>query len=133
MSSPASCLRLSQFAILPRPDHVSLVLGSRYLAFTSYVLAALAPARLWSLSAPSVPASDASRSISEIGSPTSRFKYAMLFASIATSSQPLKPASQSTSTSSVLRDSWFRAIFWYSHWLTAHLPLHCADRRRRAN
>ena len=35
MSSPASCFFFSQFAMRPRPDHVSFVLGSRYLAFTS--------------------------------------------------------------------------------------------------
>ena len=34
MLSPLSCLLLSQLAILPRPDQVSIVLGSRYLAFT---------------------------------------------------------------------------------------------------
>src|SRR5256885_279612 len=32
--SPASCLLLSQLAIRPRPDQLSLVLGSRYFAFT---------------------------------------------------------------------------------------------------
>jgi len=32
--SPASCLVLSQVAMRPRPDHVSFVFGSRYLALT---------------------------------------------------------------------------------------------------
>src|SRR6476620_1385927 len=56
-------------------------------------------------------------SVSEIASSISRFKYAMLFGKIATSSHPSSPASLSTSTSAVFGDNWLSAIFRYSQFL----------------
>src|ERR1700704_951005 len=116
MFSPASCFRLSQLAIRPRPDQVSPVLGSRYFTFASYSGAVAEFVSAGSGALPLVAVGTAS----SIGC----FKYATLFGKIVTSSQPSSPASHSTSMSSPLRGRRFRSILRYSQSTMRRLLYH---------
>src|SRR6478672_11074134 len=106
----------------PRPDHVSPVFGSRYFAFTSEACATSGTLPIGLVASSRATCPTLRTSAFEIASSISRFKYAMLFSKIATSSHPSSPASLSTSTSAVLGDNWLSAIFRYSHSRTPHLP-----------
>ena len=120
MSSPVSCFLFSQFAIRPRPDHVSLVVGSRYLGWTK--------ARLGLWTAPLTFPASAGRVTSALctdrawtSSSTGRFRYAMLLLVIPTSSHPSAPALLSMSSSSLRGRCSLRLIFRYFHTGTARI------------
>src|SRR5215475_2667125 len=114
-SSPAFCFLFSQFAIRPRPDHVSPVTGSRYFSLASLLCGSFSLSS--SRPSPGVPRLNGARRSPP--SSSGRFKYAMLLSAMATSSQPSPPAALSRSRSSLRGSCWFKSILRYSHSFTA--------------
>src|SRR5262245_29328139 len=104
ISSPASFFLLSQFGMRPRPDHVSLVTGSRYFTLTSALRTSLA----FACALLACTACGAANS-------TLRLTYAMLLLVMPTSSQPSAPAAFSSSSSSPCGRCRFKSIFRYFH------------------
>ena len=115
-------------AMRPRPDHVSLVLGSRYLGFTSWALGSLEGLSvLFSISR----CKTGSLVSSVTCSSTGRFRYAILLARIATNSQPSSPAWHSSSTSLLLRGMSFSASLRYCHPIMSSRPSESTSTRRQ--
>src|SRR5215831_19458992 len=123
-SSPAFCFLFSQFAICPRPDHVSPVTGSRYFSLASLLCGSFSLGS--SRPSPGVPRLHGARRSPP--SSSGRFKYAMLLSAMPTSSQPSPPATLSKSRSSLRGSCWFKSILRYTHSLTTRISWLCRQR-----